>query len=81
MKRKLIAGDCFFIPIENQKSAIGQIINIENAALNSVVCAFFDVEMSSHRETEVQNFNVISVQFVTKDLLESGKWKVFTRAC
>jgi len=60
---------------------IGEIIGYEADALNSAICAFYTQRVT---DPEVKDFSLerdclISVQFVTRDLLDIGIWKVFTK--
>ena len=72
-------GDCFAIPLGEGTFSIGQVISYEPDALNSVLCCFF---LLRYREP-AQDFDLaslsdklIAIQFVTRDLLDAGQWRV-----
>jgi hypothetical protein len=71
-------GDVFLVPLSDGSHSIGQVLRITKQALNSVLCAFFDI-----RSPENGQFNaalpedaLIAVQFVTPESLKRGSWKV-----
>jgi len=77
-------GDIFLIPLSDGSFSVGQILMHEADALNSVICSFHTIRISSEQgvsdclsAVEEEN-NLISVQFTTVDLLESGVWKIVT---
>jgi hypothetical protein len=81
-KQSWKTGDCFLVPLTDGSFSIGQIIGQEKEVLNSVICIFFDSKTTSHdgAKGQVSNLsedNVISALFTTRDLLDSGDWKVF----
>jgi hypothetical protein len=67
-------GDVFWVPIEDGSYVLGQIIEIENEVLNSITCAFFNFRSDEAKVATADDKSLISVQFVTKDLFNSGKW-------
>lgn len=77
-KMDINVGDVFAIPLEGSESyGIGIVIEITPEALNSVLCGFYDVKLNSTDEFNDANIgNLISIQFVTPDLLKSGHWMV-----
>lgn len=79
MKNKYIEGDVFLIPLTDGSFAIGQLVKITKEALNSVICAFYDLRLETPNDYSTEfldDGNIISVQFVTPDLLKRGVWKV-----
>jgi Immunity protein 26 len=79
-KQKWETGDIFLVELQDGKYVLGQIVGHEVSALNSASCAFFNFRVSDaagiQRINELPVQNVFSVLFVTRDLLDSGKWKV-----
>jgi hypothetical protein len=74
------AGDFFSIPLEDGSFSLGQVISVEKPALNSAVCAFFSrrrKEDFRKLEPSLTHDDLLSVQFATRELLDSGVWKVF----
>lgn len=73
-------GEVFVIPLEGQKYfGIGEVLKVTPDALNSVICIFYSHRFSSLENLnidELSDENVISVQFITPDLIESRIWKV-----
>ncbi|EOF4387085.1 Imm26 family immunity protein [Salmonella enterica subsp. enterica] len=74
-------GDLFTVPLADGTFCIGKVIDYEPKALNSVICAFYSHRVNKIPDTELKlNDNeLISVKFVTRDLLDSGDWKVFSK--
>lgn len=74
-------GDYFLIPLADGSYSIGQVVGKEAEALNSAICAFFSLRFDStsvkFNETLTDN-DLISVLFVTRDLLDSGDWSVIS---
>ena len=64
-------GDVFEVPLDDKSSVLGQIVEIEKEVLNCITCVFF----YSRNEKSINTLKPISIQFVTKDLFNSGKWK------
>lgn len=57
---------------------VEQVLSLQREALNSVVCAFSLLSPKEvRRREEVRPCNVISIQFVTRNLLDCGAWPVF----
>lgn len=72
-------GDVFAIPLKNGKWGVGQVVGQEREALNSFVGCFFAISIESLDIGDVGQLNhesLISIQFVTRDLLDSGKWPI-----
>ncbi len=75
------AGDYFTIPLADGAFSLGQVIGIEPQALNSAICAFFAKkaeQFSTEMTREIGRNDTVSVLFVTRDLLDSGDWRVFS---
>lgn len=68
------------VPLAKDKFAIGQIISLEKNCMDSVLCVFFSrlLDQIPDAKTKLDNLNIISVQITTRDLLDNGKWKVFS---
>lgn len=82
-RQKWKAGDYFSLPLEDGSCALGQVIAHERSALNSAVCAFFARRQATNFtavEPKLTSRELLSVQFVTTELLESGVWAVFANA-
>jgi hypothetical protein len=77
-KQKWDIGDVFVVPLEDGTYSSGQVISCEDSAMGSVVCAFSSDKSETVRSAVDTNFGgiLIAVLFVTRDLLDSGKWQV-----
>lgn len=77
-KKKWSAGDFFGVPLSNGQYALGQVVSYEAEAMNSVICAFFLScgELHLIRTEEASVENLLSIMFVTRDLLDSGGWPI-----
>src|ERR1039457_7178468 len=79
-KQKWEIGNVFLVELKDGKFALGQIVGRETSVLNSLSCAFFDFRVSDPNDVdcirELPTDKVFSVLFVTRDLLDSGHWKV-----
>jgi len=78
-KQALNVGDIFSLPLPNGKFAPGQIVSQEPECMNSVLCIFFADLLPSRGA--VKSFapttkSILSVQLITRDLLDSGKWLI-----
>ena len=73
-------GDVFTVPQTDGKHSLGQVVGQEREALNSVVCAFFDLRgectESDWAPQLLRRKDVIALLFVTRDLLDRGRWRV-----
>jgi hypothetical protein len=76
-------GDMFLVKNLDGSECIGQIVGQERDVLNSVSCAFFDRRINRKSDLEeIQTLPpelVFAVLFVTRDLLDSGVWRVVGR--
>jgi len=77
-------GAIFTIPLVDGSRAIGQIVGREPQVLNSWTCAFSRLRLGKEEVAEPKDAllpeDVISVQFVTGDLLKKGRWKIHAHA-
>jgi len=69
-------GDCFLIPLSDGNGLMGQVLATEQSVLNSVSCALFHHIMSSQECPPPELDRLFSALFTTRDLLDSGRWKV-----
>lgn len=80
MKRKKqswIVGDIFLVPLSDGSFTVGQVLAIEKEALNSVICVFTtDRHSCVSSGIHLNERKIISAQFTTPDLLDSGEWRV-----
>jgi hypothetical protein len=77
------AGDFFMIPLNDGTFSLGQVVSLEPGALNSLVATFYDARCSSQDADPSalqKEATLLAVLFVTRDLLDSGHWKVFGNA-
>lgn len=77
-KQKWDIGSVFLLPLEDGDSCIGQVIGREAHVLNSAVIALFDFKGAwAHGNIPSLGLDgLFSALFVTRDLLDSGRWKV-----
>jgi hypothetical protein len=79
-RAKWNVGDLFLVPQSDAFSSLGQVLSYEASALNSVLCAFYDIRFTARGPEELPEEllegDLISIQFTTRDLLDSGVWKV-----
>lgn len=68
------AGDVFWVPIEDETVVLGQIVEIQKEAMNSITCAFYNVRRDSPERVIERFHSPIAIQFVTKDLFTNGSW-------
>lgn len=77
-KQKWDIGSVFLLPLEDGDSCVGQVIGREAHVLNSVVIAVFDFK-GAWAGGDIPPLGLdalFSAVFVTRDLLDSGRWKV-----
>lgn len=65
-------GDIFLVPIDDNSSVFGQIVEIEKEVLNSITCAYFNCREGCGG---LDLSAPISIQFVTRDLFTNGTWR------
>src|SRR5688572_2466518 len=82
-KIKWINGDIFLVPLLDSTWVVGQIVHVAED-LKTPMCAFFDLKKVSQEEViggdELKSENLIALQFVTRDSLSSGYWKIMRNA-
>ncbi|AOR61148.1 Imm26 family immunity protein [Pectobacterium parmentieri] len=78
-KQKWNIGDLFTVPLKDHSFSIGRVVGFEPEALNSAICAFYSHRIDTAPDDEIvlPDDELISVLFVTRDLLDSGDWKIF----
>lgn len=71
-------GDVFLVPLLDGSYCIGQVI-YEAAFIKTPICAFFDLRRNEDEINveELSSSRLIAVQFVTRDSLGSGRWRIF----
>ena len=72
-------GSVFLLPLADGSSCVGQVLSREPDALNSVEIALFDIQATWEDPVDLPELDgdrVFSRLLVTKDLLNSGRWKV-----
>ena len=79
-KQEWRVGDVFLVPNRDGLFTVGQIVAQERDVLNSVSSAFFDLRVTDPPELDKYQLlpldRLIAVLFVTRDLLDSGVWRV-----
>ena len=81
-RQEWTVGDLFLVPTLDGEFGLGQVIGREPSVLNSAAIALFDRQVSAPGEAlgcEVSFAHVFSILFVTRDLLDSAKWRVVGR--
>ena len=79
-KQSWSVGDYFTITLSDNSCVFGQVIGYEAEALNSVICAIFSKKVDGSVAEVPEGLterDLIAVQFVTRDLLDSSHWRVF----
>lgn len=71
-------GSVFVIPLLDGTGCIAQVVGRERQILNSVTIAIYDVRHSGMADDApaLRSEDVFSMLLSTKDLLDSGRWKV-----
>lgn len=81
IKQKWKNGDVFLVPQSDGGYTVGQVLSYEVKAMNSAVCAFTLRRVSKDDRPEPPMIDeVISIRYVTIDLLDSGDWPVVGNA-
>jgi hypothetical protein len=75
-------GALFTIPLADGSRSIGQIVGREPQVLNSWTCALSRLRIADKPEplNALRPEDVISVQFITGDLLKKGRWQIYSKA-
>lgn len=74
---KLKVGDLFVVPLEDGTFGLGLFHKYSPKALNSCICSFYGNRFGPLEEIEFVEFSdlrMISLVFVTKDLLQKKVW-------
>ncbi|MGB8815582.1 MAG: hypothetical protein WCC57_20585 [Paracoccaceae bacterium] len=79
-RQKCAPGDVFLVSLADGTFTAAQVLAFEPHALNSAVCAFTLDRRGRDKPHDFDPAGVVSVQFVTRDLLDSGDWLVVGRA-
>ena len=77
--QKWTKGSIFLVPLMDETNCLGQVVGREPDALNSVAIALFDIRGNWEEEEDVPALGkeaVFSLVLVTRDLLDSGRWRV-----
>lgn len=72
-------GDVFLIPLLDGTYAVGQVIRKTKEAMDSAVCAFFDMRLDDADPLEVGKLteeSLVALKFCSVGLLDAGEWKV-----
>lgn len=81
IKQKWKNGDIFLVPQSDGGYTVGQVLSYEVQAMNSAVCAFTLRRATIDEKVKPPAIDeIVSIQFVTIDLLDSGDWPVVGRA-
>lgn len=78
-KQQWKIGDVFIVAASDGKLSVGQIIGREAEVLNSVSIALFGERYENEtdaRRIDLKQARPIAILFVTRDLLDIGKWKI-----
>ena len=76
-KAKWSEGSVFLVPQSDGLCSVGQVLKLTPEALNSAVCAFYDLRLKPGAGVSADDLSadkLISIQFTTPDLLNSGVW-------
>lgn len=76
-------GSIFLVPLSDGRSAVGQVLRRTPRALNSAICAFYDLRVFPRAKVAPEDLDVqrlISLLFVTTDLLTYGVWPLVGEA-
>ncbi len=70
-------GDLFLVPLSDGYFTVAQVLSHEFLAMDSAICAFSLRRMEQFgAAAPIARDEVISVQYVTVELLDSGEWPV-----
>ncbi|WP_312316797.1 Imm26 family immunity protein [Stenotrophomonas sp.] len=82
-RQKWGVGSVFVVPLKDGEYCVGQVIVRERELLNSAAVAFYDRKGQLDADGQLPQVSVesiISVIYVTVDLLNSGRWSVVGQA-
>jgi len=81
IKQRWENGDIFLVPQSDGGYTVGQVLSYEVDAMNSAVCAFTLRRVVEGSKVAAPAMDeIISIQYVTIDLLDSGDWPVVGHA-
>jgi hypothetical protein len=72
-------GDVFLVPLTDGTRGLGQVLMVTKEALDSCICALFSTRTANTAvcdQSFLDGAEVISVIFVTSELLKQGHWVV-----
>src|SRR5260370_12047641 len=70
-------GSVCLVPQSDGLCSGGQVLKLTPGALNSVICAFYDIRVKPGAAVSADDLpadKLVSMQFTTPDLLNSGIW-------
>src|SRR5258707_13967416 len=76
-RAKWSEGSVFSVPQSDGLCSVGQVLKLTPGALNSVICAFYDIRVKPGAAVSADDLSadkLVSMQFTTPDLLNSGIW-------
>lgn len=76
-RAKWSEGSVFLVPQSDGLCSVGQVLKLTPGALNSVICAFYDIRVKPGAAVSADDLSadkLVSMQFTTPDLLNSGIW-------
>lgn len=83
-KQSWEVGDVFTVRTSDGKLVLGQVVGQEPKALNSATLAFYDVRVDTEEQAKrirtLDANKAFSVVFATRDLLDSGTWRIVGKA-
>lgn len=79
-RQKWEVGSVFVIPLMDGSGCIAKVVGRERQILNSATVAIFDARQDASVDEVpiLRSEDVFSLVLVTKDLLDSGRWKVIS---
>lgn len=78
-KQKWKNGDVFLVPLLDGTYTVGQVIRKTKEALNSAVCAFFDIRLIEGAAENIEELTdnlLVALKFSSVGLLDAGEWEV-----
>jgi hypothetical protein len=77
-KQNWVAGDIFEIELGDGTKLLGQVIQFEPDAMNSIICGYTLKEHGDGLDFEPSDF--VSIQFTTRENIDHYHWKVIGNA-
>ncbi len=78
-RQKWKVADIFLVPLKDGTFCPGQVVGREADVLNSVSIALAETrvrEAEDARDMALDDADIFAILFATRDLLDSGRWKV-----